>query len=212
LNKAVDLRLAAAREKTVTWRLTRLYHATSLAMFMLLPLRLADTRLAWGTHVTSSECGYAIQVETSKTGQSISGPLPAFLTTFLDELLLNGLDRCFLDECREQAVVEERPLFPKGGEAEVFAGYVSHVWRTHFGTGVHIARTMVHTHFGQLGPEGVATALTLCAQRDPRTAAYYQGKAMADALLVLGSRSLIEDLTQEEVAQFFPDIDLFTGL
>jgi hypothetical protein len=207
LEKAVDLRLEATAQRTLTWRMARLNHATSLALFVLLPVRLADTQLIWGRHVTWAETRYRIDVATSKTGAPVRGRLPEFLTPFLDALLLRGLDERFLPQRREQAMAEEHPLLLKGNETATFGGYVSHVWKQYFGTGQHIARTMVHTELGQLGPEGVASALALCAQRDPRTADYYQNEAMHDALLVQSLESLVEDITPEEFAKYFPDLD-----
>jgi hypothetical protein len=60
---------------------------------------------------------------------------------------------------------------------------------------------------GKLGPEGVEAALEACVQRDERTRKFYQGKAVADSLLITGQNVLIEDLSDEELENYFPDLD-----
>jgi hypothetical protein len=133
--------------------------------------------------------------------------LPAFLTPFLDALLLRGLDEAFLPAVRERAIREQRPLLTLRSERKVFDQYVSHAWRRHFGTGQHISRTLVHTQLGKLGPEGVEAALASCGQRDERTRKFYQGKSVAEALIILSHQLMIEDLTEEEYEEYFPDLD-----
>lgn len=207
LEKAVDLLGESRTQKTLNRRMTRLNHASSLALFVLLPVRLSDTCLCWGRDIGWCEAGYTIDIDTKKTGEPVSGPLPAFLTPFVDALLLRGLDEAYLPAIRQAAIREQRPLLANRNEQAAFGSYVSHAWRTHFGTGQHISRALVHTDLGRLGPKGVAEALALCAQRDPRTAKLYQGKAMADALLIRGLQSLADEFTDEEMAQHFPNLD-----
>jgi hypothetical protein len=191
--------------------MTRLNQASSLALFVLVPVRLSDTCLVWGRDIGWGPEGYFVNFITNKTRAPMRRQLPAFLTPFLDALLLRGLDEAFLPAVREKAIGDQRPLLTLRSERKVFDHYVSHAWRTHFGTGQHISRTLVHTQLGKLGPEGVEAALAACAQRDDRTRKFYQGKAVADSLLITGQNVLIEDLSDEEFDEFFPDLDAIQG-
>jgi hypothetical protein len=187
--------------------MTRLNHAASLALFVLLPVRLSDTCLVWGRDIVWDGTGYFVAFVTNKTRAPVRRRLPAFLTPVLDALLLRGLDEAFLPAVREKALREQRPMLALRSEHKVFDEYVSHAWRRHFGTGQHISRTLVHTQLGKLGPEGVEAALEACVQRDERTRKFYQGKAVADSLLITGQNVLIEDLSDEELENYFPDLD-----
>ena len=52
--------------------------------------------------------------------------------------------------------------------------FVSDVWRKHFGTGEHIARTEIHEAFAQArGAEGTDLALAACSQTSIQTAGHY---------------------------------------
>jgi hypothetical protein len=206
LDKAVEQLARSRTERTLTWRMTRLNHAASLALFVLLPVRLSDTCLVWGRDIVWNGTGYFVAFITNKTRAPVRRRLPAFLTPFLDALLLRGLDEVFLPAVRERAMREQRPLLAQRSERKVFDEYVSHAWRRHFGTGQHISRTLVHTQLGKLGPEGVEAALEACAQRDERTRKFYQGKAVADALLITSRDLLIDDFTDEEIEEYFPDL------
>jgi hypothetical protein len=213
LEKAVEQLARSRTERTVTWRMTRLNDAASLALFVLLPVRLSDTCLVWGKHIVWDGTGYFVAFITNKTRAPVRRRLPDFLTPVLDALLLRGLDEAFLPAVRERAIREQRPLLALRSEHKVFDEYVSHAWRRHFGTGQHISRTLVHTQLGKLGPEGVEAALEACVQRDERTRKFYQGKAVADALLIAGRDLLIDDLTDEEFDEYFPDLDIeFAGI
>jgi hypothetical protein len=207
LEKAVEQLARSRTERTLTWRMTRLNQAASLALFVLLPVRLSDTCLVWGRDIIWDGTGYFVAFITNKTRAPVRRRLPAFLTPFLDALLLRGLDEAFLPAARERARKEQLPLLALRSERQVFDAYVSHAWRTHFGTGQHISRTLVHTQLGKLGPEGVEAALEACVQRDERTRKFYQGKAVADALLITARDLLIDDFTDEEFEQYFPDLD-----
>jgi hypothetical protein len=212
LEKAVEQLARSRTERTLTWRMTRLNQAASLALFVLLPVRLSDTCLVWGRHIGWDGDSYFVNFITNKTRAPVRRQLPAFLTPFLDALLLRGLDEAFLPAVRERVIKDRRPLLALRSERKVFDAYVSHAWRTHFGTGQHISRTLVHTQLGKLGPEGVEAALFACVQRDERTRKFYQGKAVADALLITSHDLLTDDLTDEEFEEYFPNLDIeFTG-
>ena len=207
LDKAVEQLARSRTERTLTRRMTRLNHASSLALFVLLPVRLSDTCLVWGRDIVWDGTGYFVAFITNKTRAPVRRRLPAFLTPFLDALLLRGLDDAFLPAVRDRAMREQRPLLTQRSERKVFDEYVSHAWRRHLGTGQHISRTLVHTQLGKLGPEGVEAALEACAQRDERTRKFYQGKAVADALLITSRDLLIDEFTDEEIEEYFPDLD-----
>lgn len=183
----------AARRQT---RLRLLNEAVVVALWALLPLRLRDGQLLWGRDIRFDGACYRVDIETGKEEEPLRGALHRVLTPFLDALVLRGMGRAWLGELRHRAMEEELPLFRAVNGRMLAASYPSAVWRTHFGTGAHISRSRVHTELGQLGPEGVDAALALNAQRDVRTAAGYQGKAVENALRRKG-----QDMVNELLAQ-----------
>lgn len=170
--------------------------ATILALWTLLPLRLGDGQLCWGAEVGWDRSQYRVDIDTEKADVPLQGKLHPWLTPFLDALLLGGVDQAYLGLMRERAQSGNLPLFRDTTGRMLSTGYPSRVWRTHMGTGAHIARTRVHTELGRLGPEGVEAALALCAQRDPATAADYQAQAVARAKIDRG-QAMIESLLDE---------------
>ncbi|WP_340110130.1 hypothetical protein [Pikeienuella sp. HZG-20] len=95
---------------------------------------------------------------------------------------------------------KEAPLFQHVNGRMLSRGHPSTVWRTHFGTGAHISRSRVRTEPGQLGPEGVETALALEAQCDPRTTNHYHGEAVAAAQRRKG-QGMVDALLDEVFAR-----------
>lgn len=167
-----------------------------MAIWSLLPLRLGDGQLLWGRDMRFDGDRYRVDIETRKEEEPLRGALHAVLTPFLDALILRGMDPVWLPQMRERAMAEELPLFRARNGRQLAASYPSGVWRQHFGTGAHIARTRVHSELGQLGPEGVEAALALNAQRDPRTAAHYQSEAVDRALRSQG-QDMVDSLLAE---------------
>lgn len=207
LGRAVDLLAKARDERTVTWRMTRLNHGLALAFTMLLPLRVQDTVLNFGTNIVWSGDEYWIDTRTQKTKAPVYGPLPHFLTPFIDAVLLQGREPSLIEKLRTEAERARRPLFLKGNGKPPMRSFVSHVWSAHFNTGNHIARTLVHDTLGKKGIEGVAEALALCAQRDPRTALFYQTRALADARRVQALETLVAEFSENDMEEYFPDLD-----
>ena len=203
LGKAVTL-LRHAREATdYGERVEALCGAAALAFFSLVPLRVSDSNLQWGKHVTYTGTGYRLDVQTSKTGEPFNGFLSDFLTPFLDALLLKGCDDCFLDEMRLKAIRGKTLLFAHASGRNPSPKRVANLWSKHVGVRPHVARTRVHTELGKLGAEGTVMALALCAQRDPRIARFYQGREMNDFLLLKGSEILLEGFTESEIKRAF---------
>lgn len=207
LGRAVDLLAKARDERTVTWRMTRLNHGLALAFTMLLPLRVQDTVLNFGTNILWSGEEYWIDTRTQKTKAPVYGALPDFLTPFIDAVLLQGRESSLIETLRTEAERARRPLFLKGSGKPPMRSFVSHVWSVHFNTGNHIARTLVHDTLGKKGIEGVAEALALCAQRDPRTALFYQTRALADARRIQALETLVAEFSENDMAEYFPDLD-----
>ncbi|KUF11338.1 hypothetical protein [Pseudoponticoccus marisrubri] len=177
-------------------RLRLINEAAVVALWTLLPLRLRDGQILWGRDVRFDGTRYRVDIITAKEDEPLRGALHAVLTPFLDALVLRGLDPVWLDEMRDRAMAEELPLFRAVNGRQLAASYPSTVWRTHFGTGAHISRSRAHTELGQLGPEGVETALALNAQRDPRTAAHYHGNAVTAARRRRG-QDMVDALLEE---------------
>jgi hypothetical protein len=174
---------AATRRQT---RLRLLNEAAILALWTLLPLRLGDSRLRWGEDVYWTGAGYRVDIDTRKADVPLRGRLHPILTPFLDALVLNGMDPAWLEAMRADAMARELPLFRDTTGRMLAARHPSKVWAQHMGAGAHISRTRVHTELGQLGPEGVEAALALNAQADARSRRFYQGLAVAAAMIRRG--------------------------
>lgn len=192
---ALALRLCKESQQTSRrqTKLRLLNEAAMIALWSLLPLRLADGQLHWGRDITWTGQGYRIDIDTQKAEVALSGRLHPHLTPFLDALVLQGVDPVYLEVMRSKALAEELPLFRATTGRKLAAGQPSKVWAKHMGTGAHISRSRVHTELGRLGPEGVAAALAVNAQIDPRSAVYYQGQAIARAKMTRG-QDLMGDL------------------
>lgn len=193
---AASLLAKSAAEPRRQTALRLLNEATVIALWTLLPLRLRDGQLRWGRDVRFEGNRYRVDIETAKEEEPLRGALNPVLTRFLDALVLRSMDATWLDEMRRRSMNEELALFRDVDGRMLARSYPSKVWRMHFGTGAHISRSRVHTELGQLGPEGVEAALALAAQRDPRTAAHYHGKAVGVALRHTG-QDMIDALLEE---------------
>ena len=119
--------LDAAETTTDRRRRTTLFvDAAALAVLSLVPLRDEDTVLFWGRHITWSgdemfeasgdvdaqQACYRIDLRTSKTSESLAGPLAPILTPFLDALILQGQDPRLLPDLRRRAMAARGPVFP----------------------------------------------------------------------------------------------------
>ena len=193
LDEAGSQRIAQTRT-----RLTN--EAVVVALWMFLPLRLTDGQLRWGSDIRWDGERYRVDIVTNKATEPLRGRLHPRLTPFLDALILRGIDPAYLDEMRARAMEAELPLFRDVSGRMLAMGYPSSVWRTHFGAGAHIARSRFHTELGALGPEGVETALALCAQRSPKSHTFYAGQAVRDAQMREG-QDLIGEIIDECLAE-----------
>jgi hypothetical protein len=207
LGLATDLLAAARSEMSLELRMAKLNAATALAVFTLVPLRAADSNLTWGDQLTYTGMRYHLDLRTSKCGTEFHGDLCDFITPFLDAILLRGCDDRLLGAFRSEAVRTKRMLFAHANGRHVSKDIVANLWSRHLGCGPHIARTVVHTELGKLGSSGVEMALSLCAQRDPRTARFYQGKAMHDALLLESNGILLSGFSNTVIAKHFTEIE-----
>lgn len=167
--------------------------AAALALFSNLPLRLADTRLVFGKNLLWREGRYHLHTGISKSEELWSAELDPRLNVFIDALILRGCDEVWLDHMREECLRSNRPLFIRSDGVGVGYNYVSDCWRSVYGTGEHIARTIQHTFLGiELGPAGTDMAMATCGQNSPETQKHYQDDAVAMALRLKGQASLAE--------------------
>ena len=92
-------------------KLRLLNEATVIALWTLLPLRLADGRLRWGRDISWTGLCYRVDIDTQKADVAISGRLHERLTPFLDALVLQGVAPAYLEVMRTNAIAEQSPLF-----------------------------------------------------------------------------------------------------
>jgi len=185
-------------------KLRLLNEAAVIALWTLLPLRLADGQLRWGSDISWTGLCYRVDIDTQKADVALSGRLHERLTPFLDALVLRGVAPAYLEVMRVNAIAEELPLFRDTTGKMLASGQPSKVWAKQLGTGAHISRSRVHTELGKLGPEGVNAALALTAQMDVRSAEFYQGQAVAKARMEQG-QDMMEGLLDE--AEIFENMN-----
>ncbi|WP_114011634.1 hypothetical protein [Cohaesibacter intestini] len=188
--------------------------AAIIALWLFIPLRITDGLLRWGDDITyDTETGqYKISVATNKTGQPVRSPLNPKLNKFFDILVFDEVNpevgAGWLNQERQRLIAAKAPVFHDHLGKMYVKKRPSKVWREHFGTGDHIARTMAHTELGKRGAKGVAIAMALCAQRDVKTRLAYQADALSDALM-LESQSLMDQLVANTLSS--PDEDAVEG-
>ncbi|MDO6721654.1 hypothetical protein Q4560_00085 [Celeribacter halophilus] len=165
--------------------------AAALALFSVLPIRLADTRLIFGKTLLWEEDRYVIRTRLSKNGNLWTADVDARLAKFIDALILRGTDAIWLDTMRTSCINQYRPLFITVRGKNVGYNYVSDAWRSEFGTGEHIARTILHTFLGsELGVAGTDMAMAACGQNSFKTAAAYQDETLHKAQRVKAQNEL----------------------
>lgn len=184
-------------------RYARRNAAAALALFSVVPLRLADTRLVFGENITWGDDHYHLHTELSKSGEPYGVELDARLNPFINALILRGCDEAWLDHMREECLRSNRPLFIRSDGEGVGYNYVSDCWRSEYETGEHIARTILHTFLGvELGQAGTDLALAANGQNSPETAKEYQDSAVSMALRLKGQSSLGEMVKEEHFKIF----------
>ncbi|NKX28495.1 hypothetical protein HGE68_01180 [Rhodobacteraceae bacterium R_SAG6] len=177
--------------------------AAALALFSVMPVRLADTRFVFGENLFWTGSQYAVDTALSKSGYAWATDFDPRLNIFIDALILRGADPTWLDHMRETCLSEKRSLFITNDGTPVAYGYVSDCWRREVGTGEHIARTVLHTFLGvEMGQAGTDMAMASCGQRNHATAEAYQGDALAMAQRMKGQAELCRVANQGELEVF----------
>lgn len=153
--------------------------AAALALFAVLPLRLADTRLVFGETLLWKDGHYTIETHLSKSKALWTTDLNPYLNLFIDALILRGCASLWLDTMRQDCLQQKRPLFITSTGEAVGYNYVSDAWRRELGTGEHIARTILHTYFGiEYGMAGVEMAKAACGQTAQGIEKEYQDNSL----------------------------------
>ncbi|MBE1297153.1 MAG: hypothetical protein GJ678_13120 [Rhodobacteraceae bacterium] len=177
--------------------------AAALALFSVLPVRLADTRIRFGENLVWRNGAYELRLKLSKSGELYDAEVDPRLNRFIDALILRGCDRAWLDAMRQDCMASRRPLFVRNDGESVGYNYVSDCWRKVFGTGEHISRTILHTFLGvELGAAGTDLSLSACGQSSPDTAATYQDDIVKKAGRIKGQAALAE-VAQDADATLF---------
>ncbi|MBI6630997.1 hypothetical protein [Pontibaca salina] len=177
--------------------------AAAIALFSVMPVRLADTRLTFGETIFWVDGKYTIETVLSKGGDPWGCDVDPRLNRFIEALILRGCDPAWLPDMREKALKGRRPLFINGNGSLVGYNYVSDAWRKTVGTGEHIARTILHTFLGiELGMAGTGMAKAACGQRSVGIEAEYQDDALKKVQRLKGQAEFADIITPEERALF----------
>lgn len=203
IDTAVDLLKEAQALTCPRVQQARRNTAAALALFSVLPVRLADTRLHFGEHLSWQEGHYELHITLSKDEEAYDAEIDPRLNQFIDALILRGCDAIWLPQMREDCINANRPLFIRNDGEGVGYNYISDCWREIFGTGEHIARTILHTFLGiELGAAGTDMALAANGQKSPKTAAAYQDEMVGKARRLQGQKSIATLVDDAHLALF----------
>lgn len=203
VDTAVDLLKEAQSLTCPRAQQARRNTAAALALCSVLPVRLADTRLNFAEHLSWQEGRYELHITLSKDEEAYDAELDPRLNRFIDALILRGCDAIWLEQMRQDCMNSNRPLFIRNDGEEVGYNYVSDCWRQIFGTGEHIARTIMHTFLGiELGVAGTDMAMASCGQKSPKTAAEYQDDMVGKARRLQGQKSFEAMVDDAHLALF----------
>ena len=160
------------------------------------PLRPLDVRtMIVGRHLRRDSEGWKLFKRTRKNDYKAIGRLWDICTPFLDGAILLGADESLLWETYARA--EGRPLLAdRQGEA-LSDNWATEQSRACLGFGIGILRTLWHDHCAGVGDaRAVETALALCGQYDPRTAAHYR-TAAGERDRMARAQDLLGDIVKE---------------
>jgi hypothetical protein len=203
IEQARDILQSAEEHDCPRSRHAQRNRAAALALFSVMPVRLADTRFVFGDNLSWTGTQYTVETELSKSGYAWTTDIDPRLNVLIDALILRGADPAWLDHMREACLAEKRSLFINNDGTPVAYGYVSDCWRREVGTGEHIARTVLHTFMGvEMGQAGTDMAMAACGQRNHATADAYQGDALSMAQRMKGQAELREVAYQGDLKMF----------
>lgn len=203
IDQAVDLLKEARLLTCPRSQQARQNTAAALALFSVLPVRLADTRINFGEHLSWQEGGYELHITLSKDDETYDAKIDPRLNRFIDALILRGCDEVWLGQMREDCLNSNRPLFIRNDGEGVGYNYISDCWRKIFDTGEHIARTIQHTFLGiEFGIAGTDMAMAACGQTSPETAAAYQDKVVGMARRLQGQKFLAGIVDDKQLKLF----------
>ncbi len=160
------------------------------------PLRPLDVRtMIVGRHLRRDSEGWQLFKRTRKNNYKAIGRIWDVCTPFLDGAILLGADESRFWEMYDRA--EGRPLLAdRQGEA-LCDNWATEQSRAYLGTGIGIVRTLWHDHCAEVGDaRAVETALALCGQYDPRTAAHYR-TAAGERDRMARAQDLLGDIVEE---------------
>lgn len=153
--------------------------ACAIALFTVLPLRLADTRLTFGETISWETDHYVLDTRLSKSGYPYMADIDRRISPIIDALILHGTDPIWLDDLRDRCHHQKRPLFINPQGKQVGYNYVSDCWRAEFGAGEHLARTILHTFLEiELGEAGSDMARSATGQRAAASSRAYQADVL----------------------------------
>lgn len=133
--------------------------ALALALPPMMPLRREWHELRFGRDLVWSEDRYRLRnyklrkTRDCQNREVYEGSVHPSVQRFVDAVLLQDEDQRYLEAFREQAEMQEWPLFMHPTGACVSVNYVSQVWTSKLGTGAHIARTIVYDLLFALGTD-----------------------------------------------------------
>jgi len=172
--------------------------AAALGLPAILPLRREWDRIIFGKTLRWDGGRYRFHgFKPRKTAlldgrREFPGSIHPKMTPFIDALVLQGNDPNYLDSFREHVERIKRPLFVHPNGAACSKNYVTRVWSECFGTGAHIARTLMHDFFGAKGEEGVSKALIICDQYSPETQEPYFSMSLHQRLVTSAQDDILE--------------------
>lgn len=195
-----DLLEQAERIENRRHRHLRRCHATALVLGCVVPARRTDVFthhiFGQGLFWEPENDAYRFHYTPEKTKDTIKRPFDMLLdpewNVFIDALILQDHDRRYLNDLREKAIAENRPLYVNQKGEPLSINWFSSVWAKHIGTGSHIARTKVYDTMRAMGAVGLQVAKAMNHHVSSRTVEKYRSIETSKAMIAQAQNALIE--------------------
>jgi integrase len=171
---AGDALAAIPTAESTPTRLRLCNDAALCALAVAMAPRLADvSRLVVGDTVCRNGDGWHVVLSLQKTGERHFVPIDPRLNEYLDEAILHGTDPAFFWDFYRRREGTTFLVTDAAGRPAAYH-YPTQRFRSLFGVGLHIVRTLWHDWASGQGPEGLEQALAVCGHRSPRAREHYE--------------------------------------
>lgn len=208
LAEAEELLISAGGANRPQIRHARRNHAVAMAIGVAVPARPRDVHthhvFGKGIFFEAESDGYRFRYVPQKTSNTIPEPLDILLrphwNLFLDALILQDHDPCYLAELRAQAIEKKRPLYVNYDGTQCVYDWYSRAWDKVADTGGQIARSLVYDEMADLGEFGIQYASNVNHHRSTRIRAKYRSENAIRTSYGIGQNAMIPSDPDDDIS------------